>query len=195
MIRPSNSASQQQFSATCTLSVSLLSGLFLLFSFGLGPASAQDTSTGPVLTSEINTESKVNDTSEISPVLSPQLNSRSDLLRPEDTEPEEGKIIGKGDELFLVGNLVHIHGNALVKSRDMTLYADHVWADFDQNLLRASGNVRLISGQERTYSDELLFNLDNRKGIIRQGSTYSEPWYYRGNEIFKTEDDESYIRK
>ncbi len=195
MTRPSNSASQQQFSAIYALSVSLLSGLFLLLSFGPDPASAQDTSTGPVLTSEINTESKANDTSETAPVLSPQLNSRSDLLRPEDTEPEEGKIIGKGDELFLVGNLVHIHGNALVKSRDMTLYADHVWADFDQNLLRASGNVRLISGQERTYSDELLFNLDNRKGIIRQGSTYSEPWYYRGNEIFKTEDDESYIRK
>ena len=109
MTRPSNSASQQQFSAIYALSVSLLSGLFLLLSFGLDPASAQDTSTGPVLTSEINTESKANDTSETSLVLSPQLNSRSDLLRPEDTEPEEGKIIGKGDELFLVGNLEIVH--------------------------------------------------------------------------------------
>ena len=121
--------------------------------------------------------------------------TRSDRLMPEQSEPEKDKVIGKGDDLFLQGNLVQIHGNALVKAEGMTLYADHIWADFDQNLLRASGNVRLISGEEHTYSDELLFNLETKKGIIRQGFTYSDPWYYRGTEIFKTEDNESYIRK
>ena len=58
----------------------------------------------------------------------------------------------------------------------------------------ASGNVHLIVGTEETYSDELIFNLENKKGIARNGFTYSDPWYFGGSEIFKIEDDRSYIR-
>ena len=196
MTRPTNSASQQKLPDICPQSISLLLGLLILqFVFWIDLSRSQDASLEPVITPESSSISKDDILNNTTPELPTLPTGRPDLLRPEESEPEDGKIIGKGDDLFLVGNLVQIHGNALVKSEGMTLYADHIWADFDQNLLRASGNVRLISGQERTYSDELLFNLENKKGIIRQGFTYSEPWYYRGNEIFKTEDNESYIRK
>ena len=120
--------------------------------------------------------------------------SSSERLNPETDTPEEGMVIGDGDDMSMVDNLVQIHGNALIKFEDVILRADHVWADFNENLMRASGNVHLIIGSEETYSDELIFNLENKKGIARNGFTYSDPWYFGGSEIFKIEDNRSYIR-
>ena len=120
--------------------------------------------------------------------------SGSERLNPETDTPEEGMVIGDGDDMSMVDNFVQIHGNALIKFEDVILRADHVWADFDENLMRASGNVHLIVGDEETYSDELIFNLENKKGIARNGFTYSDPWYFGGSEIFKIEDNRSYIR-
>ena len=118
----------------------------------------------------------------------------SERLNPETDVPEEGMVIGDGDDMSIVDNFVQIHGNALIKHGDVILRADHVWADFDENLLRASGNVHLKVGNEETYSDELIFNLETKKGIARDGFTYSDPWYFGGSEIFKIEEDRSYIR-
>ena len=115
-------------------------------------------------------------------------------LDPEKMTPAEGTVIGDGDKVILVDNLVRIHGNALIKYEDVILRADHVWADFNDNLMRASGNVHLKIGAEDTYSDELVFNLDTKKGIARNGFTYSDPWYFGGSELFKVEDKKSYIR-
>ena len=120
--------------------------------------------------------------------------SGSERLNPETDIPEEGMVIGDGDDMSIVDNFVQIHGNALIKHEDVVLRADHVWADFDENLLRASGNVHLKVGNEETYSDELIFNLETKKGIARNGFTYSDPWYFGGSEIFKIEEDRSYIR-
>ena len=118
----------------------------------------------------------------------------SERLNPETDIPEEGMVIGDGDDMSIVDNFVQIHGNALIKHEDVILRAEHVWADFDENLLRASGNVHLKVGNEETYSDELIFNLETKKGIARDGFTYSDPWYFGGSEIFKIEEDRSYIR-
>ena len=115
-------------------------------------------------------------------------------LDPDNTSPEEGKVIGDGDEILVQENIVQIHGNGLIKFEDVVLHADHIWADFDENIMRAAGNVRLIVENEETRSDELVYNLKNKKGVVREGFTYSDPWYYRGSEIFKVEADESYIR-
>ena len=113
---------------------------------------------------------------------------------PEKDVPEEGTVIGDGDDMAIVDNFVQIHGNALIKYEDVILRADHIWADFDENLLRASGNAHLKIGNEETYSDELVFNLENKKGIARNGFTFSDPWYFGGSEIFKIQEDRSYIR-
>ena len=118
----------------------------------------------------------------------------SERLNPETDIPEEGMVIGDGDDLSIVDNFVQIHGNALIKHENIILRADHVWADFDENLLRASGNVHLKVDNEETYSDELIFNLETKKGIARNGFTYSDPWYFGGSEIFKIGEDRSYIR-
>ncbi|RKU23051.1 hypothetical protein C6500_02760 [Candidatus Poribacteria bacterium] len=120
--------------------------------------------------------------------------SASERLNPETDIPEEGMVIGDGDDMAMVDNFVQIHGNALIKFEDVILRADHIWADFDENLMRASGNVHLKIGDEETYSDELIFNLDNKKGIARNGFTFSDPWYFGGSEIFKIQENRSYIR-
>ena len=115
-------------------------------------------------------------------------------LDPENMSPKEGDLLAKGDNLTFHENLIQIHGNGLIKYGEVVLYADHIWADFDENIMRAAGNVHLLVGNEETYANELLFNLETKKGIIREGFSFSDPWYYRGTDIFKIEDDESYIR-
>ncbi len=115
-------------------------------------------------------------------------------LDPANMSPEEGELIAKGDDLSFHNNLIQIHGNGLIKYEEIVLYADHIWADFNENVMRAAGNVRLLIENEETFANELIYNIATKKGIIREGFTYSDPWYYRGSEIFKVEDDESYIR-
>jgi len=118
----------------------------------------------------------------------------SAALDPKNNTPEEGKVIGQGDDMVIQNNFVQIHGNGLIKYEDVVLYAEHIWADFNENLMRAAGNVRLIIGNEETHANELIFNLETKKGIVREGFTYNAPWYYRGSEIFKVDEKESYIR-
>ncbi len=115
-------------------------------------------------------------------------------LDPEQMTPEQGDLLAKGDDLSFHNNLIQIQGNGLIKYDEVVLYADHIWADFDENVMRAAGNVHLLVGKEETFANELVYNLETKKGIIREGFTFSDPWYYRGTEIFKIEDDESYIR-
>ena len=120
--------------------------------------------------------------------------SAKEILNPETMIPDPDTVIGDGDEVILQDNFVQIHGNALIKFEDVVLRADHVWADFNDNIMRAAGNVYLKVGSEETYSDELVFNLETKKGIARNGYTFSDPWYFGGSEIFKIEDNRSYIR-
>lgn len=121
-------------------------------------------------------------------------NVAKEALNPEKMTPEANTVIGDGDEVVWHENFVQIHGDALIKYDNVILRADHVWADFNDNLMRAAGNVYLKVGEEETYSDELVFNLETKKGIARNGYTFSDPWYFGGSEIFKIEDKRSYIR-
>ena len=157
---------------------------YLLFPVGFSIAQDADLSDPP--TAETQAPESTDQTEEEG--------SGSERLNPETDVPEEGMVIGDGDDLAMVDNFVQIHGNALIKFEDVILRADHIWADFDDNLMRASGNVHLKMGNEDTYSDELIFNLDTKKGIARNGFTFSDPWYFGGSEIFKIEEDRSYIR-
>lgn len=158
---------------------------------------AQVQSTPPSDASEVSTsppedQSKTDEAENLS--LTDAETSSTARLDPRRTAPEKETVIGDGDKMFMSDNFVQIHGNALIKSEDVVLYADHIWADFDDNIMRASGNVRLIVGNEETFADELIFDLETKKGIARDGFTFDDPWYFGGSEIFKIEDDESYIR-
>ena len=208
------------FLATLTLSLILLTGE-LAAQTDAPPAADEEVSevqpeasseTAPTTdppASEVSTDegpSTEDDTSVIPPdetsttlpeIDSPALEEPTQASRkldPENMSPEEGDLIAKGDNLTFHHNLIQIDGNGLIKYDEVVLYADHIWADFDENVMRAAGNVHLLVGNEETYANELLYNIETKKGIIREGFSFSDPWYYRGTEIFKIEDDESYIR-
>ncbi len=160
--------------------------IFLYLLWPLQPLGAQDTPPQEQVPADAKTPN--------APDSEPDEDTPTERLNPETDVPEEGTVIGDGDNVSMLDNFVQIHGNALVKYGDVILQADHIWADFDDNLMRASGNVRLKIGDEETYSDELVFNLETKKGIARNGFTYSDPWYFGGSEIFKIEEDKSYVR-
>ena len=77
-------------------------------------------------------------------------------LDPENASGEKDRIIGKGQHLIVNKNLVEIHGQALVKTEEIVLWADHIWADFDKDMVKAYGNVKLVVGDEETFSNELV---------------------------------------
>ena len=178
----------KKYSIQRVLSTTLFLLLLLISIFSpLKPILAQ-VSPPTIPDSENNTnteEVQDTDTAEIVPIKT---------LDPETMTPEKDTVIGDGDEVILQDNFVQIHGDALIKYDNVILRADHVWADFNDNLIRASGNVYLKVGEEETYSDELVFNLETKKGIARNGYTFSDPWYFGGSEIFKIEDNRSYIK-
>lgn len=112
-----------------------------------------------------------------------------------DEKLDEDTVVGKGDDVIWNDKLVRLRGKAYLKYQNIILEADNIWADFDTNLLRATGNVHLRIENEDTFADELIYNLETKKGIVRNGVMYNEPWYYKGKEIFKVEEKESMVNK
>lgn len=113
----------------------------------------------------------------------------------EDEELEEDEVVGKGDKIIWDDEVVHIHGKAFLKYQNIVLHADHVWANFDTNILKAAGNIYLKVGTEDTHADQLSYNLKSKKGLIRNGVSFDSPWYYQGSEILKVDEDESLLNK
>ena len=111
----------------------------------------------------------------------------------EDEELEEDEVVGKGDRIIWNDEVVQIHGKAFLKYQNIVLHADHVWANFDTNILKAEGNVYLKVGEEDTHAEQLVYNLESKKGLIRNGVSYDEPWYYQSEEILKVDEDESLL--
>ncbi|MFQ6044092.1 MAG: peptidylprolyl isomerase, partial [Candidatus Poribacteria bacterium] len=112
-----------------------------------------------------------------------------------DEKLDEDTVVGKGDDVIWNDKLVRLRGKAYLKYQNIILEADNIWANFDTNLLRAAGNVHLRVENEDTFADELIYNLESKKGIVRDGVMYNEPWYYQGKEIFKVEEKESMVNK
>ena len=158
---------------------------------------AQESSAETTIENEVfvtHVQGELRPHNEPTPPLTKDKKSSTSRLDPRQMSPEEGTVIGDGDQMIMSNNFVQIHGNALIKSQEVVLHADHIWADFNDNVMRASGNVRLIIDEEVTFADDLIFDLETKKGIARDGFTFDDPWYFSGSDIFKIEDDESYIR-
>ncbi len=110
------------------------------------------------------------------------------------TPPPEGQVIGTADEVTWNDQIAQLHGSAVLRYEDIVLIADTIWADMDGKMIRAQGSVHLRVGNEETYADQLIYNLETRQGIVREGIAYTEPWYYQGSEVLKVDDDESLIK-
>jgi hypothetical protein len=74
-------------------------------------------------------------------------------LDPENMLPEAGDLLAKGDNLTFHENRIQIHGNGLIKHDEVVLYADHIWADFDENSIQRICYLKQeISLQKATIS-------------------------------------------
>ena len=96
---------------------------------------------------------------------------------------------------FFGKNLGTAHGDAVVQYEDITLKADHVWADLDKEVIEAQGNVNLEMEDQTVTAEFMLFDLKNKKGIMEDGVSFDNPWYHSGKEMSRLNEEDSFIEK
>ncbi|MBD3184256.1 hypothetical protein GF312_18375, partial [Candidatus Poribacteria bacterium] len=87
------------------------------------------------------------------------------------------------------------HGDAVVVYEDVTLKADHVWADLRREVVEAQGNVILEMKDQTILAESMIFDLKDKRGIMRDGTSFDRPWYNSGDEMTRLTADDSYIEK
>lgn len=96
---------------------------------------------------------------------------------------------------FFGKNLGIAHGNAVVKYEDITLTADHVWADLNVEVIEAQGNVKLEMKDQTVTANYMIFDLKNKKGIMQNGMSFDDPWYNAGKEMTRLSETDSFIKR
>ena len=101
-------------------------------------------------------------------------------------------------------NKIFYYGGAVIKYDDIEVEADYIEFDFEKHTIFAKGMpdstgkivgkpVFTQSGQ-KYYSDEMLFNFDTKKGIIRKVFTEDNENYLHGDRIKKMDDGKIHIQ-
>ena len=120
---------------------------------------------------------------------------------PDSQQVDSGRTVsistGSGGKVtWLLGkNLGTAHGDAVVEYEDVTLKADHIWADLDAEVVEAQGNVRMEMKDQTITADHMLFDLKSKKGIMKDGLSFDDPWYNSGKEMSRLNVDDSIIEK
>ncbi|MGB4955347.1 MAG: LPS-assembly protein LptD, partial [Leptotrichiaceae bacterium] len=72
----------------------------------------------------------------------------------------------------------------ILKYGDITLRADNMKKLENRNVILASGNVLLTQGTEKVLADEVEFDLDTKKAIIKSSKAYDSnlQLYFGGEE-------------
>ena len=101
-------------------------------------------------------------------------------------------------------NKIYYYGGAVIKYDDIEIQADYVEFDFENHTVFAKGmpdSIGKIVGKpvftqagQKYYSDEMSFNFDTKKGIIRKVFTEDNQNYLHGDKIKKMDDGKINIR-
>ena len=101
-------------------------------------------------------------------------------------------------------NKIFYYGGAVIKYDDIEIQADYVEFDFEKHTVYAKGmpdSTGKIKGRpiftqagQKYYSDEMSFNFDTKKGIIRKVFTEDNDNYLHGDKIKKMDDGKINIR-
>jgi lipopolysaccharide assembly outer membrane protein LptD (OstA) len=103
--------------------------------------------------------------------------------------------------------LTHLEKNASIIHQDMNLTAGYMKLNMKSNILNALPIIPNDTteipirptveekGKEPMKGDEILYNLENKKGRIIMGETKMEDGFYYGNEIRNRGDDTYYIQE
>lgn len=101
-------------------------------------------------------------------------------------------------------NKIHYYGGASIKYENIEIQADYVEFDFEKHTVFASGRPDstgrivgkpvFIQDNQKYLSDEMTFNFDTKKGIIRKVFTEDAQGYIHGDRIKKMDDGKINIR-
>lgn len=80
---------------------------------------------------------------------------------------------------------IELDGSAFTQRDEMTLEADHIAYDEPECLLTASGDPRLVDGEQRMSGESIRYDTCDRRGVVLGGQTQFEDggvvWFLRGN--------------
>lgn len=134
------------------------------------------------------------------------------IQQPKDTIPETKKAEEKNSEIDapidrtcndstvqdFSKNRIYYYGGAVIKYDDIVIEADYVEFDFEKHTVFAKGmpdSTGKIVGKpvftqdgQKYYSDEMTFNFDTKKGIIRKVFTEENENFLHGDKIKKMDD-------
>ena len=101
-------------------------------------------------------------------------------------------------------NKIFYYGGAVIKYDDIEVEADYIEFDFEKHTIFAKGmpdSTGKIVGKpvftqagQKYYSDEMSFNFDTKKGIIRKVFTEDNQNYLHGDRIKKMDDGKIHIK-
>ena len=101
-------------------------------------------------------------------------------------------------------NKIHYYGGASIKYDNIEIQADYISFDFEKHTVFASGlpdstgkikgKPVFIQDKQKYLSDEMTFNFDTKKGIIRKVFTEDAQGYIHGDRIKKMDDGKINIR-
>lgn len=101
-------------------------------------------------------------------------------------------------------NKIFYYGGAVIKYDDIEVEADYIEFDFEKHTIFAKGmpdSTGKIAGKpvftqagQKYYSDEMSFNFDTKKGIIRKVFTEDNSNYLHGDKIKKMDDGKIHIK-
>ena len=101
-------------------------------------------------------------------------------------------------------NKIYYYGGAVIKYENIEIQADYVEFDFEKHTVFAKGmpdSTGRIKGKpvfsqdkQKYLSDEMTFNFDTKKGIIRKVFTEDAQGYIHGDRIKKMDDGKINIR-
>ncbi len=94
---------------------------------------------------------------------------------------------------FFDKNIGMAHGDAIVEYDDIILKADHIWANMETELVEAQGNIKLKMGDQLITADHMLFDLRKKKGIMKDGVSFDDPWYHSGEEMHRYSEEGTLI--
>ena len=100
--------------------------------------------------------------------------------------------------------LIHYYGNAVVKYNDITLEANYLQFDLNTNVVtakgladttgRLQGTPKFTQGETKFEAEEMSYNFQTKKGIIRKVWTEESGGYIHGEKIKRMEDNSINIR-
>ena len=100
--------------------------------------------------------------------------------------------------------LIHYYGNAVVKYNDITLEANYLQFDLNTNVVtakgladttgRLQGTPKFTQGETKFEAEEMSYNFQTKKGIIRKVWTEESGGYIHGEKIKRMDDNSINIR-